>query len=209
MRCSHRSYSAVPDKYLPFEVVREHKTLEVTLEDGTKDYMCDPKRKWSYFYDDSMFSSGTHYVIKNRDVDECAQRGLDPLTSGLLLCSLLCICNCVYCSHGRGAAGHIPSSAVSVSSITSSTSYLYAHGDRRTSQRLRTHIQQGHQIVMLYNSGGITQIFSWLQRVMAHSSSPPSIVRMRDPIELLLSAVPAARGMVGVPESEFARPQTL
>lgn len=104
---------------------------------------------------------------------------------------------------------YIPSSAVSVSSITSSTSYLYAHGDRRTSQRLRTHIQQGHQIVMLYNSGGITQIFSWLQRVMAHSSSPPSIVRMRDPIELLLSAVPAARGMVGVPESEFARPQTL
>ena len=158
-----KGYSAVPDKYLPFEVVREHKTIEetTTMSDGTTktESVCDPNRKWSYFYDDSMFSSGTHYVIKNRDLDD-----------------------------------------FSISSITSSSSYLYAHGDRRTCQRLRTHIQQGHQIVMLYNSGGISQIFSWLQRVMAHSSSPPSIVRMRDPLELLLSAVPAARGMVGVPE---------
>ena len=70
-----------------------------------------------------MFSSGTHYIIKNRDIDD-----------------------------------------FNISSVTAASSYLYAHGDMRTCQRLRTHIQQGHQIVMLYNSGGISQLFSWHAR---------------------------------------------
>ena len=62
-------------------------------------------------------------------------------------------------------------------------------------------VWQGHQIVMLYNSGGISQIFAWLQRVMAHNDKPPSILRMRDPLELLLdAAVPTASGKIGVPD---------
>lgn len=80
--------------------------------------------QWAYFYDDSMFSSGTHYVIKNKDNDD-----------------------------------------FNISSITASSSYLYAHGDRRTSQRLRTHIQQGHQIVMLVRS-----------RHRTHGCSPLAII---------------------------------
>ena len=63
-----KGYTAVPDRYLPFDVVPEHKS--VVMRDDKLVEECAANRKWSYFYDDSMFSGGTHYIIKNNDTDD-------------------------------------------------------------------------------------------------------------------------------------------
>ena len=52
-----------PDPKLPFEVLQEHKRQEYA---GT----CEPNLKWGYFYMDGLFSSATHHIIKNNDLDE-------------------------------------------------------------------------------------------------------------------------------------------
>jgi|EP00966_Prymnesium_polylepis_P283327 hypothetical protein len=54
-------YGRVPDDCLPFEVRDGHRG---------PDGKCKKDRKWSYFYEDAMFSSGTHYVIKNKNADD-------------------------------------------------------------------------------------------------------------------------------------------
>ena len=52
-----KGYTQVPDRYLPFDVIAEHLT-HVQQPDGSWVQQCCPKRKWAYFYDDSIFSSG-------------------------------------------------------------------------------------------------------------------------------------------------------
>lgn len=51
------------DPKLPFAVFDEHRRKDFG---GT----CDPARKWCYFYMDGLFSSASHYVIKNNDWDD-------------------------------------------------------------------------------------------------------------------------------------------
>ena len=42
-----KGYTLVPDRFLPFEVVHEHKT-RVVNDDGSVENRCEPNRKWSY-----------------------------------------------------------------------------------------------------------------------------------------------------------------
>lgn len=60
---SSEAFHDIKDNMLPFDVLAEH-----TRRGGNN--TCDPKRKWRYFYVDSLFSSATHYVIKTNDKDE-------------------------------------------------------------------------------------------------------------------------------------------
>ena len=80
--------------------------------------------------------------------------------------------------------------------------FVYAHGDTRTYKRLRANIQQGKQLVMLHNSGGVTTAFSWLQRVMAFARPPPAPDVLRAPLKFLISNLSKANWVhdFGVPE---------
>jgi len=131
-------YGRVPDDCLPFEVRDGHRG---------PDGKCKKDRKWSYFYEDAMFSSGTHYVIKNKNADDFELSHFMPM------------------------------------------GYVYANGGSRTGAHIRASVQQGKQMVMLYNSGGVTQAWSWLQRVMANHTVAPPIQEMREPLYFILGAV--------------------
>ncbi|GMI17618.1 hypothetical protein TrLO_g4439 [Triparma laevis f. longispina] len=109
------------DGDLPCKAFKEH------IRADTKDVA--PKRKWMYHYNQTTFSSGTHYVFLESDTEAFPLHAFGP------------------------------------------TGYVHAHGGTLSYQRLRSRISQGRPLVMLHQTGGVSQAFGSLHKSIGHMSA--------------------------------------
>ena len=112
---------------------------------------------WQYFYLQTFFASGTHYIL-------CED----------------------------------PNDAPDIS-VLGKFGYIYANGQALVVPRLKTNIQQGKPLVMLHNTGGVTQAFASLRAGMISSQPPPESKDLLDNWIELVSPQPWAQTF-GLPE---------
>ena len=112
---------------------------------------------WQYFYLQTFFASGTHYIL---------------------------------CEDGNDAPDI---------SVLGKFGYIYANGQALVVPRLKTNIQQGKPLVMLHNTGGVTQAFASLRAGMISSQPPPESKDLLDNWIELVSPQPWAQTF-GLPE---------
>ncbi|GMI00909.1 hypothetical protein TrVE_jg7298 [Triparma verrucosa] len=135
---------------LPCKPFKEH------IRADTKDVA--PKRKWMYHYNQTTFSSGTHYIFLESNTETFPLDAFGP------------------------------------------TGYVHAHGGTLSYQRLRSRISQGRPLVMLHQTGGVSQAFGSLHKSIGHLT--PESMKNTDQIlaEIdLFSSEKWASGF-GVPE---------